>query len=41
MKAAKKEILRWPPADLGLTADKVGSGASGMERVRSFIPDST
>lgn len=41
MKAAKKEILRWLPADLDLTADKVGSGASGMERVRSFTPDST
>lgn len=40
MKAAKKEIVRWLPADLDLTADQVGSGASGMERVRSFTPDS-
>ena len=39
MKAAKKEILRWTPADLGLTPEKGGS-AGGLERVRSFAPDS-
>ncbi len=40
MKAAKKEVIRWTPADLLVAPDKVGSGASGMERVRSFTPDS-
>jgi len=39
MKAAKKGITRWTPADLELASDEVGSAASGMERVRSFIPD--
>lgn len=40
MKAAKKEITRWTPADLDLAPEKVGSAASGMERIRSFTPDS-
>jgi electron transfer flavoprotein beta subunit len=40
MKAAKKEIIRWTPTDLDLPPDKVGSAASGMVRLRSFIPDS-
>ena len=40
MKAAKKEITRWTPADLELTPEQIGSTAAGMTRVRSFTPDS-
>ncbi|GEM_PF-3740687 len=41
MKAAKKEITRWSPADLGLAPESVGSAVAGMERVRSFTPESS
>ncbi|TAK00403.1 MAG: hypothetical protein EPO39_15705 [Candidatus Manganitrophaceae bacterium] len=40
MKAAKKEITRWTAGDLDLTPDKIGSAAAGVERVRSFTPES-
>lgn len=41
MKAAKKEITRWTPADLDLTPEKVGAAAAGIDRVRSFVLDNS
>lgn len=36
MKASKKEILKWTPADLGLSPGETGPAAAGMEAVRTF-----
>lgn len=40
MKAAKREILRWRPVDLGLSENEIGSAAAGTVPTRSFLPES-
>ncbi|MBI3803372.1 MAG: hypothetical protein HY282_06375 [Nitrospirae bacterium] len=40
MKAAKREVLKWTPADLNLATEEVGPAASGIARTRSFLPES-
>jgi len=40
MKAAKKEISRWTPDEIGLPSDETGAAAAGMQVVRTFSPES-
>lgn len=40
MKAAKKEILKWTPDEIGLPPDETGAAAAGMQVVRTFSPES-
>ena len=36
MKASKKEILKWTPAEIGLTPEATGAASAGMQTVRTF-----
>jgi electron transfer flavoprotein beta subunit len=40
MKASKKEILKWVPADIGLSSGEIGLDAAGMQTVRTFSAES-
>jgi electron transfer flavoprotein beta subunit len=40
MKAAKKEILKWKPDEIGLAPGETGAAAAGMQVLRTFAPDS-
>jgi electron transfer flavoprotein beta subunit len=40
MKASKREILRWIPADIDLAPNETGAAAAGMKTVRTFSAES-